>query len=373
MTYTPHREAGIELGRIFCCFCVIVIHINSFYSAYPAISFIWTMAKCAATPVFFLITGFFFSPDKPFKTYLSRLFARIIIPTILILLAIAQLTPWLSGQTSLNYCFTHLQIKNFILVGKILLTFWPYDYLPDYNPFISLWFTFSLILCYLAFPLLKMLCSQNQIALITKKYILWLGLIFFVGRVTLLVSFPDNPTIQHIDWWIQEKPFYWLWLILLGHHLSIFLKNRLLLNRFRSILVIGGSFTYLFGSFIIFWLTMHFNVDSIGDVNQRFFVREFVFYLAAQLGVFILFTTLPTTHAGLNRLILFIADKTFYIYMIHEAVYKKLLLVLGLSNVITVSGYLGFAALSFIVSLLVACGLKNTERLVTNGLSHLGS
>ena len=243
-----------------------------------------------------------------------------------------------------------------------MVTFWPYDYLPGYNPFISLWFTFALILCYLCFPVLKMLCQPNEGARALKRYLLWLGLFIFVFRVSLLAFFPDNFTVQHLDWWIQEKPFYWLWLILLGHHLGLYLKDERPMARLRVKLMSLGLAAYAGGGLILFWLTMNFNVDEAGLVNQRFFVREFVFYLAAQLGMFIFFAGLKLETGWLRGLILFAADKTFYVYMIHEAVYHKLLTAGGF-NLDTVSGYLGFASLTFAVSLAAACFLKRAERL----------
>ncbi len=363
------RDAGIELGRVFCCFCVVVIHVSSFYSAHPAASFVWTLAKCAATPVFFMITGFFFSADKPFKTYMSRLAYRVIIPTVAIMLIIAQLTPWLSDQAPLSECFSRLNTEYMARAGLILVSFWPYDYLPDYNPFISLWFTFALILCYLFFPVLKMICADNPAARRLKKYLLWMGLFFFVFRNSLLVFFPDNFTVQHLEWWIQEKPFYWLWLMLVGHELALHLRKREIGGRPRAVLLSSGLAAYLVGGAVLFWLTMNFNVDETGDVNQRFFIREFVFYLLAQMGMFIFFAAMKVKSRAISALILFVADKTFYVYMIHEAVFKKLIKHTDF-DLTAVSGYLAFSALAFALSFAVACLLKKSERLIARAFAR---
>ncbi len=362
------RDAGIELGRVFCCFCVVLIHVSSFYSAHPAVSLVWTLAKCAATPVFFMITGFFFSADKPFKTYMSRLLYRVIIPTVAIMLIIAQLTPWLSDQAPLSQCLSRLNTEYMVLAGRIMVSFWPYDYLPGYNPFISLWFTFALILCYLFFPVLKMICADNAAARWLKKYFLWMGLFFFIFRNSLLAFFPDNFTIQHLEWWIQEKPFYWLWLMLVGHELALRLRKREISARLRAVLLPSGVAAYVLGGAVLFWLTMNFNVDETGNVNQRFFIREFVFYMLAQMGMFIFFAALKVRSRAISSLILFVADKTFYVYMIHEAVFKKMIKHTSF-DLNTVAGYLAFSALAFALSLAFACLLKKSERLITRALS----
>ncbi|MDR2140909.1 MAG: acyltransferase [Deltaproteobacteria bacterium] len=367
MTTKAPRETGIELGRIYCCFCVILIHLSFFVPAYPVISLTWSLAKCASTPVFFLIAGFFFAPEKPFAMYLSRLIARVIIPLIVVMLVIAQLTPWLASQGNFWDCLKRLNYDNLILVGRILITTWPYDYLPDYNPFLSLWFSFALLLCYLCIPLLKMICADNPEARKLKGYLLGLGAIFFIFRVSILCAFPDSFTAQHLDWWIEEKPFYWLWLMILGHELALYLKKPEFLRKWRPKLLSASLGTYILGGVTLFFLTMTFNVDPEGLVDQRYFVREFVFYFLAQVGMFVFFCALPPWRGWVGRAILFVADKTFYIYIIHEAVYLKLMAVTS-PDLTSLSHYLGFGALTFGVALVIGCLLKALERAIAKRL-----
>jgi surface polysaccharide O-acyltransferase-like enzyme len=364
------REAGIELGRIYCCFCVVLIHLNAFFPAYPAVSLTWSLAKCASTPVFFLIAGFFFGADKPFALYMKRIISRVIIPMIIIMLVIAQLTPWLAGQGGFSECLKRIHFENIILVGRILITTWPYDYLPDYNPFLSLWFSFALFLCYLCFPVLKIICADNEKSRKLKRYLLWLGGIFFVFRVTLLCIFPDSFTVQHLDWWIEEKPFYWLWLMLVGHELARHFKNPDFLAKWRKILLPSSFMAYVSGGLILYVLTMKFNVDEYGLVNQRYYVREFFFYIFAQMGMFIFFCSLNPGRGLLSRIILFVADKTFYIYIIHEAVYIKLLAVTGYDLTI-LPNYLTFAVLTFMIALGFGTVFKKTEKTVAGYLKNL--
>jgi surface polysaccharide O-acyltransferase-like enzyme len=323
------------------------------------------LAKCAATPVFFLITGFFFSANKPFGTYMSRLLKRVILPTIVILAVIAQLTPWLADQASLGETMSRLNTEYFVLAGRILITFWPYDYLANYNPFISLWFTFALIMCYLFFPVLKMICADAPEARSVKKYLMWCGLFFFIFRNTLVAIFPENFTVQHLEWWIQEKPFYWLWLMLIGHELAIYLRKREISAKLRHVLVPSGFLAFVIFGSLLYWLTITFNVDETGDSNQRFFIREFAVYMLAQMGMFIFFAALKIRTPFISRTILFIADKTFYVYMIHEAVFKKLIKHTSF-DITTVGGYLGFSLLAFALCLALATALKKTERLISN-------
>jgi hypothetical protein len=209
-----------------------------------------------------------------------------------------------------------------------------------------------------------MICADTEGARAVKKYLMWMGLLFFIVRNSLLAFFPDNFTIQHLEWWIQEKPFYWLWLMMVGHELALYLRKREISDHWRHILVPSGLAAFVLGGSLLFWLTMAFNVDETGDVNQRFFIREFVFYMLAQMGMFIFFAALKVKSRLVSRLILFVADKTFYVYMIHEAVFKKLIKHTQF-DITAVSGYLAFSVLAFAISLLFASLLKKSERWIS--------
>ncbi|MDR0548477.1 MAG: acyltransferase [Deltaproteobacteria bacterium] len=363
MSAKAERVTGIELGRIYCCFCVILIHLKFFVPAYPAVSFAWSLAKCASTPVFFLIAGFFFAEDKPFAQYMKRIMGRVMVPLVVVALIIAQLTPWLSSQGTFADCFNRLNVENLLLVGRIIITTWPYDYLPDYNPFLSLWFSFALFLCYLCVPFLKIICANNSEAKRLKGYLIGLGSVFFIFRVTILCAFPDSFTAQRLDWWIEEKPFYWLWLMLIGHELALYLKDPKFIQKWRPLLGSLSLLAYVLGGLILYIFTKLYNVDHQGLVDQRYFVREFVFYFIAQSGAFIFFCCLPTWRGFLGRLILFVADKTFYVYIIHEAVYIKLLAVTGV-DLTELGPYLGYGVLTFAISLVVAVVFKKIEKTI---------
>jgi surface polysaccharide O-acyltransferase-like enzyme len=355
------REAGIELGRIYCCFCVVLIHLSSFYPSQPDVSWAWSVAKCAATPVFFLIAGFFFAADKPFSMYMRRITARVMIPLVLVMLLIAQLTPWLSSRGSFLDCLKGPNLENFLLVGRILVTTWPYDYVEGYNPFLSVWFSFALFLCYLFIPFLKIVCADSPGSRRLKRYVLWAGAVFFVARVTLRCLFMDSFTFQHLDWWISQKPFYWLWLMTLGHEFRVVWDRPGFRERWRRKILWGSLAAYLAGGSLLFFMTMAFNVAPDGRVNQLYFNREFAPYLFAQLGMFLFFMSLDPGRGLLSRAILFVADKTFYTYIIHEAVYHKLLYLTGW-DLTELGGYLSFGVLTFAVSTCLAVVFKRIEK-----------
>jgi hypothetical protein len=204
-----------------------------------------------------------------------------------------------------------------------------------------------------------------------KRYVLAIGFVFFVFRVSLTCIFRDDYAIQHLDWWIQEKPFYWLWLMLVGHHLAIYFKDPDFLARWRGKLLWTALSAYAVGGLILFWLTMKEGRLPDGGVSQRFFEREFALYLAAQMGMFVFFVSLDPGRGLLAKAALFVADKTFYVYLIHESVYHKLLGVAAFNLELT-GHYLGLAGATFLISLAVAIGLKKAERLIASKVAKAG-
>jgi surface polysaccharide O-acyltransferase-like enzyme len=374
------RDAGIELGRIFCCYCVILIHLAAFefegfnfnralFADNPWVNLVWSVAKCAATPVFFLIAGYFFNEEKPFSMYMLRIAARVFAPLICVMLLIAQLTPWLSGRGAFGDCFGGLNFYNFKMVFQILITQWPYQYIDGYDPFISLWFTFALLLCYLCIPLLKVICAENPVSRKLKMYLLGLGAFFFVFRVSLVTFFPDSFFFQHLDWWIEEKPFYWLWIMLIGHELHRVFRDKELLDKWRARLASYGLAAFILGGVALYCLSLAFGVGPGGSVSQRFFVREFVVYFLAQLGMFVFFLSLNPGRGLLSRAILFVADKTFYVFILHEAVYHKLLQVTGL-DMTRLGDYLALSVITFAAALVIGTACKKIEKAVASRLSR---
>jgi peptidoglycan/LPS O-acetylase OafA/YrhL len=286
------------------------------------------------------------------------------------MLIIAQLTPWLSSKGTFWECLQGPNFANYLLVGRILITTWPYDYIPGYNPFISLWFSFALFLCYLLIPFLKIICADDPKARRLKHYVLFLGIIFFVVRVTLLNFFPNSFTFQHLDWWIEQKPFYWLWLMILGHEISVYWRKPGFAAKWRHLLAYSSLALYLLGGAVLFFMTMAFNISPDGWVNQRYFNREFAIYLLAQLGMFTFFTSLNVGKGICSKVILFVADKTFYVYILHEAVYHKLLNVTGIDLSYALN-YMLFGVATFALSLVFAVFFKKIEKVIASKIANI--
>ncbi len=233
--------------------------------------------------------GFFFSTSKPFNFYISRLFYRIIIPSIIIMAIITQLAPWIANKTTFTQCLRTLNTESFIILGKILTSFYAAQpILPGVSLFGPVWFIFDMILCYLTFPILKLICADNEAARSAKKYILWMGLFLFVFRSSLDVCFPDNQFVTRSLLRVTPlKHAYWLWVILLGHQLGVYFKNLQTTRPAGPILLSSSLLVYIGCASIIFWLTLNFSINDKGIVTGRFFNRAFILSVLSYTALFI--------------------------------------------------------------------------------------
>lgn len=359
------RECGIELGRIYCCLSVIAVHLFLYGSFDKGNNLLWSFAKCSAVPVFFMITGFYLSLKTPFSVQFSRLLRRVVVPMLALLPLMAQFAPWAFGEATFVECLTRMNV-DWAQLGKMVVTCGQLGYVPEYNvAFGHLWFVYALFQCYLLFPVLKLLCADNAAALAAKKYTLVLGLLVFVGIGTAKSVFAGSETIQNLPS-VPLTPFYWIWLMLAVQHLSLFLRNEAARNRYRSGLIAGGLALYAIGSLGCYYLTLsgHVEIDPVSGQPfgiDRFYERNFILYLIGNFGAFAFFLGLPITGAVPRKIVLFLADKTFYVYILHWIVMTKVREILPLDRGKAIFDFY-LLAITYVICLGLACLLKWLER-----------
>jgi len=131
---------------------------------------------------------------------------------------------------------------------------------------------------------------------------------------------PDAFVITRTLPGIQERPFFWLWVMLAAQHFSLFLKNPEARKKYRHWLVFGGIGLYALSSVALTWLTWRFIDPETGlpYPDQRFFNRQFLPYFIGNVGVFLFFLGLPPMSRIVRKIVYFLADKTFYVYVVHS-------------------------------------------------------
>lgn len=316
------RRPELELVRIACCLCIVFIHVAPIHRSHPFGNFLFIAAKCCATQVFFLIMGAFLSAKSSFRSQLKRLLTKHAIPFLAITLIIIQLWPGISRQVPLRECFTTINV-DFQGFAAMLLAMDEKAYFNsmgyEHYPWVLgiLWFMFALYKCYLFFPILKPLCVDGQAEAWVKRYVLVLGGVLLVATPSLRILAPDSvfagvPTLP-------ESPFLYLWAMLVGNHVYAALRDPQLgeARRRRSRLFAPAIFLLCVTG--MYLLTEAFDTAAEG-IQGVFLERGFVLLVMANVAAFSFFSSIRIRSARLGDLICSVANKVFYVYLVHMAV-----------------------------------------------------
>ena len=149
------RDAGIDLIRVVACLVVIVTHVDVMGTGDSTKLFLRLLFADGVT-LFFILSGFFFF-RKGFIITLKRALSSIVLPGILVMLMSYQFSPFIRGEKTLIYCFSHL---NFDIYGFMTDLFsWGGNIRESMAA--HLWYIFTYLQLVLAYPLLKPLYTKS--------------------------------------------------------------------------------------------------------------------------------------------------------------------------------------------------------------------
>lgn len=316
------RRPELELARIACCLCIVFIHVAPIHRSHPFGNFLFIAAKCCATQVFFLIMGAFLSAKSSFRSQLNRLLTKHAIPFLAVTLIIIQFWPGISLQVPLRECFTAINV-DFQGFAAMLLAMDEKAYFNSMGyenyPWVLgiLWFMFALYKCYLFFPILKPLCVDGQAEAWVKRYVLVLGGVLLVAAPSLKILASDS--VFALAPTLPESPFLHLWAMLVGNHAYAALRDPQLGEARRRRSRLFTPVIFLLCVTGIYLLTEAFDTAEEG-IQAIFLERSFVLLVMANIAAFSFFSSIRIRSARLGDLICSVANKVFYVYLVHMAV-----------------------------------------------------
>lgn len=322
--------------RIIACFLVIVLHVAAIqFPTFSDIWFItmsWDSVSRMCVPLFFMISGFLLL-DKQIESiarfYIKR-FLRIFIPFFIICI-IYFFTP-----DYRTYSITQYLIK--------IIT----EY-PDYH----LWYIYVLVPLYLAWPFFVKIFNGTEGSKYAWLYILIWFNIFIVGITVVRYFYPevrnnDNYIIFHLNFsFFYSYIGYALCGILIKWHCAKFSKS----------FYTGNLLIYLMANLAIIYHTWHYS-RLMGKPEQLFFENFTPFVFCQAVSFFILCTSIKRESAWLRSL----ADKTFWIYLLHLLWLRLFLGLWPLPN--NCSGIVAIPAMAtavFIMAWLTSIPLRTLE------------
>lgn len=371
---TKKRDASIELIRIVACITVVLTHLslNVFDQYHSQVDWSRLFEKCFFTdgvPVFYMIMGFFIANGRSYKKMWSNTFKKIILP-VLFYIGFAQIFyMFIINKQSIGWClenaFVNLNIEGFfrtIITGDV----------THINSLCAhLWYVVSYVKIIIWIPVLWLICKDEENPKLARRIIITLGIVAMIIKdiqrfVTLPIGAANVFEMVDID----------ILYVLLGYELFIH-KDKIKNN--KKLCVIAGLLFVVVNA-IRYKIEMQYMViNNFYDiVGRESFVdwKNTSLNIISGLSMFIALYSFDIKNEKLSKIINWIADKTFGIYLIHYLLLAKIDLY-KFDKIGTIAYELIYLVVGVIVifttSLLIIWMLRIIKNLIVNGCKKIMS
>lgn len=174
------QDTRVQLARLLACLMVIGCHARP--AAIRGADVSQTLLFLDGftddgVAIFFCITGFFLFSQRSFKTLAKRTFFTIVVPTLLLMLTTDLLLGWVLGERSLFDCLIYPDVDLLTFIGNA------FKLTPGAGELcFHLWYITAYLGIVVLFPILRLLCADNEKARFALNWTL------FLGSVSLLLS-----------------------------------------------------------------------------------------------------------------------------------------------------------------------------------------
>ena len=315
------RDAGIDLIRVVACLLVVGTHVDVMGTGDGTKLFI-RLLFADGVALFFILSGFFFF-RKGFTESLKRALLNIVFPGIAVMLITYQFSPFIRGEKTIIYCFTHL---NFDTCGFLTDLFsWGGSIRESMAA--HLWYIFTYLQLVLAYPLLKPLYTDNTQSIDSgkkdrfRKYRWFIIGFIFINQILMdlnmtgLISFSP---VQISPFMLYTAPAM---LLMTGAEINrmrnIFNRPEMEKSRKRirsvslAILIVAFAFRFFLQQQVF-----------ILNNTQDFYLYWNCAFATVQSTSFVIFVL--SFDYDKNKLVNFIARAgkyTFWIYLLHYGIY----------------------------------------------------
>lgn len=347
---------NIELLRIIALFCVLGCHycMNHRFmpdSITPNIETVFLDSFMhVGAQVFFVISGFYmFDKDRKLVEVFKHIIVKILLPTYLMVFLGNMLNDYVYGNASLWQCISELRVDWTGFFHTII--HWSND---GANAF-HLWFMFSLAQVYLLYPLLKLICKQDESVNGIRRYVLIISILSLSIKPT--VDAILGKSIAFVPYIFILAPIVF---ILIGYELKNIYANYLLKHQGKGVHWLGGIGLFLLGCSITFVLSKYVDIGN-NNVYSEIFIEPYMFgLLVATIGLTLFGLSVHIPRGKIANAIQFIGSKTFVAYLVHVLIQRRLI-TLGLETRVAElcsNKYLTAIVcvlIYFVFSVLVAC------------------
>ncbi len=349
------RNVNIEFIRILACFMVVFLHTLSFNKGlnYYEENIIRVFVLNGVA-LFWMITGYFmFTSEKKYSLRVKNILLSIFIPAMIIILLTQLFAPWLKSRQSLLYC-----LMNPDLDWKTIFSDFFSWQVNNTSICMHLWYVWAYMRLMIWFPLLRLLCkNEEKENKIRRGYLLLTFLCMALSSIW--------PILQQLLKTDLKVTFFSpfdinIFYVLLGYEMYIWLKNERECGCFWNNITTGMMRKVS----VVLIVLMNMLLFGVGllckEIDLKFnnFTSiKTITVIITTVCIFYIFMHINIKNS-LNKVVYFIADKTFYIYLLHYMIIRKITTSADFKKVLnSMNGWLSFFIISlsaFLISLMAA-------------------
>ena len=316
------RDVSVDLIRVIACISVICTHLclQVLNGCYNRIDWSRLLEKSFLTegvPLFFMITGFFLVNGRSYKKIWKSTLKKVLIPSAIFILVAQVFYMFIVNKESFLWCIQNLKY-NLNLEGIIhsLLTG---DVTYINSLCAHLWYIFSYVKIMIWIPVLWLVCKEENTPRLARRIIIAFGIV-----ATILTDIQRFYTLPFGEIKVFQLVDRELLYVLLGYELFVH-KDKIKNNKKICIISIIG---FIIINFLRYKIEMQYMVinyftDIVGRENFMEW-RYTSLNIFSGLCLFMFLYSFELKNEKLNKIILWISDKTFGIYLVHYLVLAKI-------------------------------------------------
>lgn len=315
------RDISIDLIRIVACILVILTHLclQVLNRCYNRIDWSRLLEKSFLTdgvPLFFMITGFFLVNGRSYKKIWKSTFLKILLPTFIFIIFVQIFQPFILNQASFIDCIRNVNFSLVPIIQAILKADVKYlGSLCDH-----LWYIFSYIKIVIWIPILWLVCKETDNSKLARR--IMLGLSFVSAILTDIQKFWIIPVVGEINILtiIPREIMY----VLLGYELFVH-KDKIKNNKKICIISLIG---FIIVNLIrykteMFYMVLNYLTDIVGRPNFMEW-RYTSLNIFSGIFLFLFLYSFEIKNEKISKILVWISDKTFGIYLIHYLILAKI-------------------------------------------------
>jgi len=368
-----HRDISVDLVRVVACLMVIATHVclQVLNPCFNRIDWSRLLEKSFVTdgvPLFLMITGFFIANGRSYKKIWKSTIVKVLIPSIIYILFSQIFYMYIINKESITWCLKN-SFNNLNMVGtlKCLVT----GNTANINSLCQhLWYIFAYIKIIIWIPILWLVCKEEKTSKLARRIIIAFGILSSI--VTDAQRFVILPKIGAMEVFelVDREILY----VLFGYEL--FVHKDKLKNKKVFLLSTIGFFIINFVRYKI--ESKYMSINSFTDIVGR---ENFIDWRYTSLSIIsgiLLFTGVYAFEIKskiFEKIILWLSDKTFGVYLIHYLILVKVDLYkfekiekFHLEMIYLILGTIA----TFIVSVLIVYVFKILKELIIKGIKLVG-